>query len=856
MEGAEKQSDVSHSAIDFRQSYIVDRVDSTVREEDTAEISIINQVDKIEAIKVQITKFKRDLESAPHQDPALVKTVENLEYLEQDIGKLSQHLRQVRTKVQDETTYLKQRESQVKDKLELLKAELKQNIVQLDEMDRARSKLEQTVKSLTEGAKNHEKEGESLILQNLKVELSDMQSKVEALQQEVSNLRREADRKDQIIYEKNLNIANLNEELEGLLNKADTDTQAVVRDRLSVGLIQRDSDDEKEDEVDPNSVTLPGDANPENLKKKYLIQVNEHLKTELAALKDSLQKANEFINQLKQEISSLKSDDLRRDSEGGFGLDPNVLDMRSTDMFNMFKEIKKLDEMSQETEMVNVASLRETVRNLKKLGDSALEVQTRNSRQESYNPYLDENSPPKNQMFGRPSDPFEELAKAEVAEKEAVREDMVPKAELERVKEELAKESDRKIDEVNRQLASLRNEMISKDLQISKFKEKNLSMDSELAARVAERNNLIDKIEKLESELVQVKVTPPEVEGEKTEKNDVELEQLKKEILIMKNNTEILKSELDYYKNKVQQSEPKSNDLAPEHHSHLGHSSVHHHSPSHYYPPRDSSQTAGEKPVDILKSQLLDKPKDGTSTLMQSKLDKIEANLQNLATSTLDSRPKPAKDDKTITLNRLNKEYMLVKSSLNRLSQKLEEEQNEHKNIEAELNHADVIKSEEKVIVALEERLAITLEKKEKLKKEYEASVLIEAELKKELEDLVNSIEKEENKTDLTPFLKSALHMSKLAIVDKGHVPLSELPAAKDPEQVKDKSHLQVPSEGTSTKESTHEIPLPQPASLKIPEQPKHVVEPGRIKDNKMVNEQLSNLLSPRKTFDQGSPNR
>lgn len=135
LEGAEKQSDVSmsQSTVSFRQSYVLDRFDNTINEEDTAENAVISQVDKIEAVKVQLSKFKSDLSNVPTMTPAIAKTLENMEYLEEDVGKLAQQLRVVRNKISNETMALKQRESQAKDKIDLLKHELGQNIAQLDE---------------------------------------------------------------------------------------------------------------------------------------------------------------------------------------------------------------------------------------------------------------------------------------------------------------------------------------------------------------------------------------------------------------------------------------------------------------------------------------------------------------------------------------------------------------------------------------------------------------------------------------------------------------------------------------------------------------------------------------------------
>lgn len=858
MEDTEKQGDVKQSAVDIMQSYVVDRFESAERDDDSAESGVLIQIDRTEAIRVQLEKFKRDLSTSVQQSPMLVKTLQNMELLERDVGKLAYQLRQVRAKIIEESAALKNKENQAKEKNEQLKVEMKQTFAQLEEMDRARAKLEQSIKAMAESANKKESQDDSLLTQNLRLEISELASKVESMQQEISSLRREVERRDQVIYEKNQNIASLNEELDSLLNKVDDTTQAQVRDRLSVALIDRGSDDEREEEEnDPNYAPFPADSDPDNLKKKYLVKVNEGLKSELVGMKESLEKANQFIEQLKGEIADLKrkpGEEDGRESVGGFGLDPKVLDMRSSEMFNVFKEIKKLAEMTDESpDFDKFEQIRESVRNIQQIRESAIQQQARDSLTESYNPYMDENSPTGQEGFGRPSDPFEDLAKAEAAEKNASLADSVSKQEFDKMRDDLSKEADKRVEEVSRQLSTLRNEMASRDIQISKLREKNLSIETELGARVEERNNLIAKIDHLESELVKIKVTPADKEPEKTESEQLDTIQFKKEIHILSNKLELAKAEMEFYKRAALRLDPslslRSSDTSTEHSIHPGHSDAHHHDPSHYYPTRQSEESRNS----LNRSQDITKSKEATAATMQSKMEKMEANLQSLAASTFENRPKVQKDEKTVALNRLNKEYAMVKANLDKLKQKLDEAHKEHEQLEADIKHADAIKSEEKVIVALEERLATCVNHKETIKKEYAASVMIEEQLKKDIAEIVKSIESDEAKAEITPVLKSALHLSKIVIEEKGHAPLSQLPAAKPPGQALDTSHLQPPTE-TPAKVSSDGFQgntIPLASALKVPTTAPPVVkkdiEAIRIKDNKQINEKLSRFVSCRK---------
>ena len=826
--------------------------DAQIRDDDTADHSMIIQIDKIEAIKVQLEKFKRDLSNIPQQTAILSKTLQNMDHLETDVQKLASQLRHIRFKFQDESVTLKQKEKQMADKMDSLKAEIRQNLAQLDEMDQTRYKLEQKIKMLNDAASSKESEDSSLLVQNLRMEISELSTKMDYLKQEVMNLKREVERKDQLLYEKNRNIASLNEELENLMAKADQDTQKTITDRLSVALMEKGSDDEDDEHEDPNPAPIPeGELNPESLKKKYLIKLTDQLKAEILSLKESLHKADNFSNRLKEEVSELKNQlgtqNVNNRESGGYGLDASVLDMRTTDMLNMFRDIKmRADSVGDSPSLAQIQELRESISQFQQLGLSVIQEKDRMSKTESYNPYMDETSPPK-ELHGRPSDPFEDLAKVEESEKQAKEARMVDLEEVEKAKDELNKTWGAKLDEATRQLATLKNEMTSKDIMISKLKEKNLSIDTELVARVEERNHLIGKIDNLESELVKIKVSPPDTEKAEVVDNS-DLLQSKKEVQILLNKLELLKAEVEFYKKHAQRIDPSIlfgiSDPAPEHQPHAGHSSAHHHEHSHYYP------------QDLQKSQRLSGSKQSevkNSSEIQTKMSKLEAGLQQLATSTIESRPKAPKDERVVLLNRLNKEYAMLKASLEQLKKKLADNKEEQEKLENELKHADGIKSEEKVIVALEAKVAETNSKKNLLKEEYAISLKIEEQLKKDIAALVETIQKDDvSKIEANPALKSALNQSKLYVEEKPHTPLEELPQAKEPEEVKDKSHLQLPSEATSPlMEKTpsnfveNTIPLAKPIVVPPPPPvPKRFLEAAaRLKDNKQVNEKLSTLL-------------
>lgn len=97
---------MSASAIDFRQSYIMDRVGGGLDDTGNAEDMLLTQIDRVEAFKLQITRFHTDLNAISTTSPIVSKTLENMTLLDRDFGKLTNQLRNIRCKIQDEESGL------------------------------------------------------------------------------------------------------------------------------------------------------------------------------------------------------------------------------------------------------------------------------------------------------------------------------------------------------------------------------------------------------------------------------------------------------------------------------------------------------------------------------------------------------------------------------------------------------------------------------------------------------------------------------------------------------------------------------------------------------------------------------
>jgi hypothetical protein len=905
LKGADRAGDVSQPSIDFRQSYVVGRFDHVAKEDDIAEYSVISQIDKVEAIKVQLEKFKKDLGTLPQQNPVVTKTLENMDYLERDVGRLAQQLRIIRAKIHDETSSLRERERQLADRVESMKYEMSINLSQLEEMDSKRAELEVIIKNLKESRNEAQSQSNDTALRNLQGEITELNSKIEILERQVIALNREIERKDQMIYEKNSNIASLNEELNDLLENADTSTKKQVMDRLSVSLIDRDSDDEG---LNPNDLNLtPSQINtvkktPESLKKKYLIKFNDSLRREVDDLKNSLEKAIHFSDQLKSEIRVLKEqasgdyNAIDRHSlgfGGDFGLDPNILNMRSTDMFNVFKqEINRInEEVNKEPTEEKIRSIRASLANLKELGESnRLSIgQSESNRlsigqRESFNPYLEVDVKDENRTsYGRLSDPFTQLQNDLPVKPET--QPGLSETDIINAREEVQREADQRIKEMQQQFDNIKSQSNGKEITIGQLRTKLDSAIREATLNEEEKKILLQKIEDLENN--KESHTPVEnTEADKQYTIEANLSvQYKKEISLLTNKIEQLKMEMEYYRRHAQQSDPNIQfdglAPAPEHQAHPGHSAKHHHGHSHYYPtpgkptleelqklehsaepnvtlPHQSMMKIEEltptlrnsEPLELL-SPVIQTYKDlKQSTLMQSKIQKIETGLNNLAASRLESRPKPQRDERTAALNRLNKEYSLTQGNIVNIKRKLEDNQAQLENVKRDLDHADKIKAEEKIIVELESREATVQSQKSILLCEYDICAQIEKDLKEKISALVAEIESSGRDEQSSALLKSAIMQSRIVLEERDNTPVSNLKAAKELEDLKDPQLLAIPEEFETIKNAedqfqTDTIPLAAPLnfakkSQTMQEKPTTAEDEEKQRQKDIMNEKLS----------------
>lgn len=857
-------------------------MDDTDLENDIAENSVISQIDRVEAIRVQVEKFKRDLGTIPQQNTVIAKTLENMNHLEKDVGRLAQQLRLIRSKIQDETSLLKEKERKLTDQVETMKYELHNRLTQLEEMDIKRMDLESSIKELKESRNEAQLKGNDTIVRGLQVELGELNNKIEQLEFQVKSLSRDVERKDQLIHEKNVNIASLNEELNELLEKTDNNTKREVVNRLSVNLIDRDSDDEEGlNPSDPNLTPSQIEnisQNPSNIKKKYLVKLNDEMRSEIEDLKQSLVKNMKFCDQLKAEIKSLKErgsmgSPFGRESFAGnqeFGLDAGVFDMRATDMF---REISKLNqEVNTELTEDKIQSIRESLSKLEQLGQKSRASMVEEKR-ESYNPYMDEDQVEKKEFFGRPSDPFADLNTGIENQTVPEKSTGITEADIEKARAEIQQEADKKIKDMQTKLDNIRGENNGKEITLGQLRTKLNAANKDLEVKAEQIKILHAKIEELEEKILSL----PKEEDSKDKSHDEKLNELtvqyKKEVSLLTNKLEQLKCEMEYYKNHAQKSDPSIQfdglPPAPEHQPHPGHSSEHHHGPSHYYPtpvepvlplPHQSILKVEELQPSLRTSEPLPYEESSPvlhssndlkqSTLMQSKIQKIEAGLASMAQSRLESRPRPQRDERTVALTRLNKEYSMTQGNLQSLRRKLEENKEDAEKVRAELEHADKVKAEEKIIVELESRQATCQSQKAILVTEYDICVKIEKELKDKIAALMKEIGESGKDEKSSAILMSALMQSRIVLEEKDSTPLAELEVVKEKRTYEDPFHLAVPKEletlnNPEDQFMTNTIPLAAPLDLSM--KPAKIVKPTaedemRQRQKTIMNEKLSNV--------------
>ena len=883
-------------AVDFRQSYIADQIGQfVVQDMEIAEDSLLQQIDRVEAFKLQVNKFQTDLNLVPGNNMLVSKTLSNMQLLEKDIGKLNQSLRTIRVKIQDEEILLQRRVQALNDSVENLKDELQRNLDQLSSMNDKNLSLERTVKTLTEAAKSNLGQNADLIVQNMRVELSELSNKVDDLEHESRNLRKELESKDKQLYEKQQNVNTLNEELDKLLEQSDETLRNNVRNSIRQSII-----DSSDDEADPN---LPDELQKlAGMKKQQLINLNIQLKKEYVSAKEQLASSEDHVSSLKMEIGKLKSrledaTSRARESIGqDFSLDPNLLNMRNSDMLTMFKqlhqEVSKIDQEKQETV------------------DAPIEEPTEQSKMKvnEKNKYV---TP---EYIER----IVEVPVEVIVEKTV---EVIVEVPVE------IRLDDKERSDLNRKIDLVKSESAGKDLMVSRAKERALELEKKLEAEVKHKDQLQKSIDDLNVSLKNQsgQGQSQAFDGPKQEQVD----NTKKELEIMKSNIQQLNRELEWYKknSKTIAPETETREMRIDNIKPLGHHAsaisaegrVEH---ANVYPEsikqdpqeafhrsnmaiqkslveskimldptqamistEETSSISLSKAINpIYESQVSFSRKKSTEVMptialvkadipsvdltastitrisaANDRLDKIEAGLTSLAQSQVNPKQKIEKNPHEVNLRKMNKEFAILQIRLKEIKSKLQKNDKLLLEDRAELEHAELAKVEEKVIENVRQRIDDLNKQQDSLQMELKGCSDIEGQLMVGITQLLGEIEKAARAGSQTDGkLESTLLQSKIFLEDKKEDP-SHVNLHKETEAVGhvDHTHLEVPHiSQTQMVDQTATTPSNRISAqvAQIQTQPqmslisKTDTQVIRINKKKNMSEKLSSLYLTKKT--------
>lgn len=481
------------SAVDFRQSYVVNRLNIRDSGEAEAEDELIGQIDKVDAVRLQISKFIQDLSLVNPKPPALQKSIQNMELLERDCSALANKMRSIRLKIQEEEENLKQKIKNYDYSIEDLKEELAKQEKELETLGNANEALEQRVRILTEAARQRAENATSHQAENFKLEAEEMTVKVDDLSREVKELKAELLKKETLIHEKNANIITLNEELEKLLETADKSTQNKVRESLLANIHSSDSENEADDPNDPN---YPAKNQAKSgLKKKQIEIQNEKLKQMVVDLKKNLESSTEFASKLQLEIATLKhqidgSSPVNRGSIAtDMTFDPAFLNMRNTDMLRSFQAMYLKEGNEAPAELPKIVEDEDPFEAAKK--------QESEKKAEPASTAPAQEVQVKKEIVYVPVETIVEVPVEKIVERVI---EVNTGADAKAIRKEVEAEFNKEIIEARSKAERIREEANTKDLTISKLKEKISELEKSFGAEHKKAELYLKELEALKSE--------------------------------------------------------------------------------------------------------------------------------------------------------------------------------------------------------------------------------------------------------------------------------------------------------------------------------------------------------------------
>ena len=513
---------------DFRQSYLPSRVSDPVSEAATTEDLLLSQLKRLDTFKMQVEKFRKDLGTLP-LNPVISKSIENMELLDQDFQKLEAYLKDVKSKVSEAEREFQLKEQNLTYAVEVLKSESKNKMKMLEDMDTRNRELESLIKKLKSDSRNSIGGTADIELQNLRLELNDITEKANKFELNVRQLKQELEGKNAVLRDKSNTIDSLTEELEKLIEKADSATQSKIRS--SIG--QTRAHDSSDEEIDVQG---------KKLKKKQLIQENERLQTEVKSLKDGFENMELYTETLKREIEDMKRslDEKGRDEEDNFQLGDDLFNLRNSEMLAVYqKAVNSKNE--------NAIYKSEMESHPIDMHKSTLPVAQAVDQEEVQIPAA---VPKKVKTEEFAASTRDSLTFADFHQEE-------PKV-VEKIVEKIVQGPPSK--ETQEQLSTLKTEVQTLNQQVEILKTDNKGKLVELSLKdqkVKDLSNqmqqLLSQVEALKSEKDSVQITPaPQaVETDQTDASHQQNEEVrKKELIILRNQIEQLKLELAWYKKK------------------------------------------------------------------------------------------------------------------------------------------------------------------------------------------------------------------------------------------------------------------------------------------------------------------
>ena len=730
----------------------------------------------------------------------MLKTISNMELLEEDLEKLKAKLQLIRNKVIEDEADLGEQVKSLSGTVEKLRVELNLNIVQMADLAEANNKLELHIEEITAAAKQAKQENDSFALQQLRIEYNQAKITLEDQSAEIARLKQDLETRNSQLVEKEKDILDLHGEIEELMQQSDAEAKDRVSMKFRNSFRPGRDDDDFEDS------------------KKLLASQNQELKDQLVNLTEESETAQSQILSLKLEVKKLNQQLFGVSSyvqQGRASVDREFLssehfDFRGTDMMRQYREVEE-----------SLSSLQGEQDNPYIVGDDSDKLFNRDSivnQPETVGEKVVERivEVPVEKIVERVVEVPIEVEKVveRVVERivEVKVEVPVPQTgPSERdIEDRLKQAFEKDLNEVKSQLETSKAERTTKEIQASRLKESLEKAKQELEA---------EKKLRLQAEAKTQQPAPvdflknPYDDDEEEPASSVPIEGLKIELEILKSKLEQVRREFDHYKAKNPPTSPvrsarssfqpnpkQPGQIVP---AELQVSRTH-------IPTNDISKSSifinkEEEIETVLRTVQIDKPSihesqdfDHPKTAARNKpaeqkkptadlgssiitkeqaeerkkiLERAEMNMSSLMKSSLGQSSiggaRSDKNDPEFQLKRALKEYNVLQIRIKELKKKHLEVAEKHEAALKELQACKDAKAEPRLLQEAEDRLKQLLEEKEKHLSEYRGTADIEAQLRKKLMDLIAQVEEAEKKkleSDRTQATKNALSQSKLAL--------------------------------------------------------------------------------------------